>query len=205
MGKTGVEAERGPDGEEGPQGMAGMPGFMGETGNEGEQGPEGNPSLWSNAKSACARSATATMKLTDCDSHACRLETLYNGVWGSVCGEDWGPHSTRTMCKALGLPGSGRVKFNFVSGAMGTGSKGHVWLSKVQCKGSEGDVADCKHSGFGKHTCGHYNEVGLCCKPQPWGVDPSSIKVGVRKSKSKGPVPLKFQLPPGQVAAESSD
>jgi hypothetical protein len=138
-------------------------GFMGETGNEGEQGPEGNPSLWSNAKSACARSATATMKLTDCDSHACRLETLYNGVWGSVCGEDWGPHSTRTMCKALGLPGSGRVKFNFVSGAMGTGSKGHVWLSKVQCKGSEGDVADCKHSGFGKHTCGHYNEVRAWC------------------------------------------
>ena len=37
------------------------------------------------------------------------------------------------------------MKKHFTSGLYNTGSKGHVWLANVQCKGKEGDIADCKH------------------------------------------------------------
>ena len=180
-------------------------GVQGIIGREGRRGQDGEESAWRLAGAKCPRGSTKTMKLTDCTTKACRLETLYNGVWGSVCGENWGPKSTRTICKALGFPGAGTLVKHFVSGSMLTGSKGHVWLSDVRCKGNEGDIADCQHKGFGKHRCGHYDEVGLCCAPQPWGKhDPSKFKLGVRKSGSEGEVPLKFQLPPGIIASESS-
>jgi len=204
-GPAGDEGERGREGHEGQQGFHGSGGTPGYGGDEGSEGNAGAPSDWESQGAECARGATATMKLTDCNKNACRLETLYNGVWGSVCGEHFGKRNTRTLCKALGFPGSGVLKKNFMSGRMYTGSKGHVWLSNVQCKGTEGDVADCKHKGFGNHKCGHYNEVGICCKPRPWGTDPTTIKLGVRKGKSEGKVPRKFMLPPGAIAAESTN
>jgi len=204
-GPPGDQGEMGLKGKPGPEGIQGKKGTPGYVGDDGTAGASGKDATWHETGAVCARGATSTMKLTDCNKIACRLETLYNGVWGSVCGEGWGKRNTRTICKAFGFPGAGVVKKHFMSGLYNTGSKGHVWLANVQCKGKEGDIADCKHKGFGKHKCGHYEEVGLCCKPRPWDTDPATIKLGARKGKSKGKVPLKFQLPPGAIASESKN
>ena len=113
-GPQGLEGQRGPEGSQGPrgpEGLKGVPGFHGDggtpgyVGNDGLEGAEGRATDWKMTGGECARGATATMKLTDCNKKACRLETLYNGQWGSVCGENWGKRNTRTICKALGFPG----------------------------------------------------------------------------------------------------
>ena len=95
-------------------------GFGGFVGDDGSEGKEGADNEWKVTGGECARGATATMKLTDCNKMACRLETLYNGVWGSVCGENWGKRNTRTVCKAFGFPGHGVLRKNFMSGPMFT-------------------------------------------------------------------------------------
>jgi len=69
-------------------------------GDNGSEGEEGVDNEWTVTGGECARGATATMKLTDCNKKACRLETLYNGVWGSVCGENWGTRTTRSIFTA---------------------------------------------------------------------------------------------------------
>lgn len=33
-----------------------------------------------------------------------RLEVLYNGVWGSVCGDNWNKKNAEVVCKQLGYP-----------------------------------------------------------------------------------------------------
>ena len=51
---------------------------------------------------------------------------------------------------------------------MGTGE---IWLEKVRCNGTETDIADCPHSGWGVHSCGHHEDVAVSCttgKPVAW-------------------------------------
>jgi len=40
---------------------------------------------------------------------------------------------------------------------------GQIWLDKVQCSGTETDIDDCSHNGWGVHSCGHHDYVAISC------------------------------------------
>ena len=89
-----------------------------------------------------------------------RVEVFHDGVWGTVCDDGWGIEDVNVVCRELGFPGTARL--NDYGGQFGQGD-GQIWLDEVTCTGSETQLSDCGHGGWGNHNCGHYEDVGAIC------------------------------------------
>ena len=40
---------------------------------------------------------------------------------------------------------------------------GQIWLDNLHCTGSETDIVNCGHNGWGSHDCSHYEDVSITC------------------------------------------
>ena len=49
------------------------------------------------------------------------------------------------------------------------GGTGTIWLDNVQCKGTERDMSDCQHRGWGVHNCRHSQDVSISCNSERHG------------------------------------
>ena len=87
------------------------------------------------------------------------MEVYYNGVWGTVCDDEWDLREAEVVCTELGL---GEAVAAIRSAFYGQGS-GQIWLDDVDCVGTEHTIADCSHSGWGYHNCSHENDVSVNC------------------------------------------
>lgn len=89
-----------------------------------------------------------------------RLQIYLNGIWGSVCEKGWGSKSSNVVCRELGYVRAVRT-------VQGTLYKYNdnvpVWLSDVQCQGTEKRMAECPHGPIGTHTCSHDHDIGIIC------------------------------------------
>ena len=93
-----------------------------------------------------------------------RLEVKYKGQWGGVCGDRmWDLVDASVACSSLGLP---KATFALRYREFGR-SNGFVWLDRIQCSGSEKNLANCAHGGWGdkQHTC-YYPANVVCGEPQ---------------------------------------
>jgi len=87
-----------------------------------------------------------------------RLEVFHDGVWGTVCEDLFTAATAHVFCKMLRLgPGTKIDNSNY------TISHGPIWLDNVHCNGTEEDIAQCSHKGWGIHNCQHHEDVAISC------------------------------------------
>uniref|UniRef100_A0AAQ4RNJ0 SRCR domain-containing protein n=1 Tax=Gasterosteus aculeatus aculeatus TaxID=481459 RepID=A0AAQ4RNJ0_GASAC len=135
--------------------------------------------------STTSPAADGQIRLVGTGSTHCsgRVEIYYNSAWGTVCDDLWGLEDADVVCRQLdcGTALSAPEKAHF---GEGTGS---IWLDDVRCSGTERDLTECTHGGFGTHNCKHSEDAGVVCSatlPKPnismspvgevtWGQDAS--------------------------------
>ena len=88
-----------------------------------------------------------------------RVEIRFNGIWGTVCDDDWDVNDANVVCRQLGFPGAESA----LKGRDVPDGTGPIWLNDVDCTGSEELLTNCRHGGWGRHDCGHNKDAGVQC------------------------------------------
>ena len=74
---------------------------------------------------------------------------LYMGVWGAISSSNWDINDARVVCRQLGYSSGAKVALtDDVYGPV----SGPVWITNLQCTGSETNVMECFHDGLGNKT-----------------------------------------------------
>uniref|UniRef100_A0A4X2K4H2 Soluble scavenger receptor cysteine-rich domain-containing protein SSC5D n=1 Tax=Vombatus ursinus TaxID=29139 RepID=A0A4X2K4H2_VOMUR len=96
--------------------------------------------------------------------HGCagRLEVRHGGRWGTVCDDGWDLRDAAVACSELGCGGALAAP----RGAFFGEGTGPVWLSELDCRGSESRLSLCRHRGWKAHICSHEEDAGLVCVGQ---------------------------------------
>ena len=88
------------------------------------------------------------------------VEVLHDGIWGTICDDSWSKSDARVVCRQLGLPYDNAVA---VGGAEYGQGFGKIWLDDVGCIGTESNLGQCQHRGWGIHNCDNEEEAGVRC------------------------------------------
>ena len=89
-----------------------------------------------------------------------RVEIYHNGVWGTVCDDDWDIEDARVVCRELGYSDALSA---LQTAHFGQGN-GNIWLDNVQCLGHESSLESCSHNEWGDHNCQHSEDASVICR-----------------------------------------
>ncbi|XP_072394496.1 serine protease svh-1-like isoform X2 [Diabrotica undecimpunctata] len=114
-----------------------------------------------------------------------RVEIKHNGIWGTICDDDFNEDAAKVVCKSLGYKGRSFVKKDAFFGA----GFGPIWLDQVSCYGNETELNTCTHWDWGEHNCEHSEDVGVICSQDAIDVQierhsnlPTRIEEGLPKN-----------------------
>nr|XP_020040062.1 antigen WC1.1-like [Castor canadensis] len=101
---------------------------------------------------------SAQLQLVDGENHCSgRVEILHEGIWGTVCRNNWEWRDSQVVCRQLGC---GEV----IHGTTYIQSDSRpIWLENMNCRGGESHLWNCPSSGWGPHDCSQQEVVGVLC------------------------------------------
>ncbi|XP_076152978.1 scavenger receptor cysteine-rich type 1 protein M130-like isoform X3 [Alosa pseudoharengus] len=102
----------------------------------------------------------AAMRLVNGSSRCSgRVEVLHRGQWGTVCDNGWDLHDAAVVCRELGCGEAVEA----LKGAQFEQGSGGIWMSDVECVGSESTVKNCNAQRWGAENCSHHQDAGVIC------------------------------------------
>ncbi|XP_063963111.1 deleted in malignant brain tumors 1 protein-like [Lytechinus pictus] len=126
-----------------------------------------------------------------------RVEVLYNGSWGTVCGISWDLRDAWVVCAMLGFDGA----LEAPRSARFSEGYGPILLDWVECYGTEDSIADCIHRGIGDWSyCGHDRDAGVIC----YSGDPFEVRLA-GGSNNEGRVEVSYNGSWGTICDDEWD
>ncbi|XP_031565202.1 deleted in malignant brain tumors 1 protein-like, partial [Actinia tenebrosa] len=88
-----------------------------------------------------------------------RVAVRYGNVWGTICNKGLDINDAKVICRMLGYTGARKVYpvNSFVL------SSDIIWLSDLECNGTENSIVDCRHPGWGQTKTCKENDGGVVC------------------------------------------
>ncbi|KAM5254798.1 scavenger receptor cysteine-rich type 1 protein M130 [Hipposideros larvatus] len=126
-----------------------------------------------------------------------RIEVKFQGMWGTVCDDNFNMHHASVVCKQLNCGSALSVSSSSI---FGEGS-GQIWFDDLVCNGNESALWNCKHEGWGKHNCDHSEDAGVICLD---GAD-LSLRLIDGVNECSGRLEVKFQGEWGTVCDDGWD
>ncbi|XP_072172288.1 scavenger receptor cysteine-rich domain-containing protein DMBT1-like [Diadema setosum] len=131
-----------------------------------------------------------------------RVEVLHDGVWGTVCDDDWDRQDAEVVCRMLGFEGALTPP---CCAAYGEGS-GSILLDNVECTGEEVNLAECQHNGYGEHNCGHGEDASVqCTRTTPNPLDVLEVRLVGSSCNTEGRVEVRYDGEWGTVCDDDWD
>ncbi len=90
------------------------------------------------------------------------VQGCMNNAWGSVCNDGFSTNDATVVCRQLGFPITGAEAFRDASTRFNI-STGPVFLDRVDCRGSESRVMDCRQTTPGLSECTATKIAGVQC------------------------------------------
>ena len=159
-----------------------------------------------------------------------RVELYHNGVWGTVCDDNFGNADAAVVCRQLGFEPNGtfdqateketverawRSRSNVTQlltilnciGATAIarfgGGTGQIWLDEMMCFGGESRLVECMGNSYGDHDCAHGEDVGVRCQTNPGGGSEGAIRLVGGTSANNGRVEIFHNNAWGTVCDDS--
>ena len=88
-----------------------------------------------------------------------RVEVYHNGEWGTVCDDGWDLSDAQVVCRQLGFGEAVAVR----NGAFYGHGNGRIWLSNLNCMGTELFIENCGHGEWGIENCSHPENASVKC------------------------------------------
>ncbi|XP_052826276.1 deleted in malignant brain tumors 1 protein [Octopus bimaculoides] len=121
-----------------------------------------------------------------------RVEVFFNGMWGTVCDDQWDRFDALVVCRTLGY--SDAVAFS--KGSFGEGI-GKIWLENLNCKGNESSIGECVDS-WGGTQCHHWEDAGVRCSNV-------SVRLVGGNNESNGRVEVLYNKQWGTICSDQWD
>jgi len=131
-----------------------------------------------------------------------RVDVMYNGSWGTVCGGDDGSlalNLANVVCRQLGLGVAVGVPWHATDGL------GMIWTTatSLNCTGLESKLLDCGSPQWGGSDCDHGSDLAVICSGMP--ADDSALSIRLDPGPYVGRVLLQYDGDWGTVCDDNFD
>ena len=83
--------------------------------------------------------------------------------YGTICDDKIDSRDAKVLCRQLGYRAVGRA---YTCGTKCGGAGRPIWLNNLSCRGTESLITQCPAKVWGRHNCGHNEDIGVCCKSE---------------------------------------